>query len=151
MSRFIQILYLLTVVLTFGCQKKQPPVRIALAEGSLSVKNRSDSDIFPTVKTRRVEYFGVVSNGGGKTIGFAQIDADKQARVEWAEKEFDQPKQTVTFPLKISEEISKKTKHLEFLYKGKGVWLLNLYSSSPPGETKPLASIGGEIVKEEVR
>jgi hypothetical protein len=57
----------------------------------------------------------------------------------------------VTFQLKIPEEISKKTKHLEFLYKGKGVWLLNLYSSSPPGTNTPLASISGEIVKEEVR
>jgi hypothetical protein len=84
-------------------------------------------------------------------VGFARIDADKQARVVWAEKDFEGPKRTVVFPLKITEEIAKQTKHLEFLYKGNGVWLLNLYSSSPPGESKPLASIGGEIVKEEVR
>ena len=84
-------------------------------------------------------------------VGFAQINADKSARVLWGEKKFNAPKRTVVFQLKITEEMAKQTKHLEFLYKGNGVWLLNLYSSSPPGESKPLASIGGEIVKEEVR
>jgi len=138
-------------MIALGCSKTQPSARITMVEGSLSIKNCSAVDIFPTVKTRREEYFGVVSNGGGKTIGFAQIDADKQAQVVWAEKEFDQPKQTVIFPLKIPEGISKKTKHLEFLYKGKGVWLLNLYSSSDPEPNALLASISGEVIKEEVR
>jgi hypothetical protein len=67
--------------------------------------------------------------------------------VIWAEKEFDAPKRTVVFPLKITEATSKQTKHLEFLYKGDGVWLLNLYGKSPPGDSPPLASISGEVQK----
>ncbi len=116
-----------------------------MAEGSLSVNNLSDVHIFPTVKTVREEDFGGVSHGDFKMIGFASIDADKSARVIWAEKKFDEPKRTVVFPLKITEQASKQTKHLEFLYKGNGVWLLNLYSSSPPGKTPPLVSIAGEV------
>jgi len=144
------VLSLMVVLFLFGCNKSQPAARISMAEGSLSVENLSNVDIYPIVKTRNEESFGIVSTGGGATVGFAQIDADKQARVLWGEKKFNAPKRTVAFPLKITEEVAKQTKHLEFLYKGNGVWLLNLYSSSPPGETKPLASIGGEIVKEEV-
>jgi hypothetical protein len=151
MKRYIPILCVLTVVLTLGCQKKHSSARITMAEGSLSVNNLSNLDIFPAVKTTNEEDFGGVSKGDFAMVGFARIDADKQARVVWAEKDFEGPKRTVVFPLKITEEIAKQTKHLEFLYKGNGVWLLNLYSSSPPGESKPLASIGGEIVKEEVR
>jgi hypothetical protein len=144
---YISILGLLAVMLSCGCHKNQPAVRIAMAEGSLSVNNLSDVHIFPTVKTTREEYFGVVSHGDFKMIGFARIDADKSARVIWAEKEFDEPKRSVAFPLKITEETSKQTKHLEFLYKGNGVWLLNLYSVSPPGQSKPLASLSGELEK----
>jgi hypothetical protein len=118
-----------------------------MAEGSLSVKNRSVVNIFPIVKTTREEDCGVVSAGAGATVGFASIDADKSARVIWAEKEFDEPKRTVVFPLKITEETSKQTKHLEFLYKGNGVWLLNLYNVSPPGKSKPLVSLSGEVEK----
>jgi hypothetical protein len=135
----------------FGCNKTLPNARIIMVEGSLSVNNLSDVHIYPIVKTWNEESFGIVSRGDFAMVGFARIDADKQARVVWAEKKFNAPKRTVNFPLKITEEIAKQTKHLEFLYKGNGVWLLNLYSSSPPGESKPLASIGGEIVKEEVR
>jgi len=146
---YVSILSLMAVMFSCGCNKDQPSARITMAEGSLSVNNLSDVDIFPTVKTRREEYFGVVSNGGGgKTIGFAQIDADKQARVVWAEKEFDEPKRTVVFPLKITDEVTKKTNHLEFLYKGNGVWLLNLYSSPHPGKNTSLVAIKGEVIKE---
>jgi len=151
MKRYIPILCILTVVLTFGCHKDQPAARIVMARGSLSVENLSNVDIYPVVQAGREESFGVVPTGGGKMVGFAQINADKSARVLWGEKKFNAPKRTVVFQLKITEEMAKQTKHLEFLYKGNGVWLLNLYSSSPPGESKPLASIGGEIVKEEVR
>lgn len=151
MNRYIFILSLLMGLLVYGCNKTQPNVRILMAEGSLSVNNLSNLDIFPAVKTTNEEDFGGVSVGGSKTVGFARIDVNKSARVVWAEKDFEGPKRTVVFPLKITEEMAKQTKHLEFLYKGNGVWLLNLYSSSPPGESKPLASIGGEIVKEEVR
>jgi len=118
-----------------------------MTEGSLSVNNLSAVHIYPVVKVVQEEDLGVVSSGDFKMVGFAHIDADKQARVVWAEKDFEGPKRTVVFPLKITEEVAKKTKHLEFLYKGNGVWLLNLYSSSPPGEAKPLASIGGEVLK----
>jgi hypothetical protein len=143
----------MAVMLLSGCNKGQQGFdnksqqrgRITMAEGSLSVKNRSVVNIFPIVKTTREEDCGVVSAGAGATVGFAQIDADKSARVIWAEKEFDEPKRTVVFPLKITEETSKQTKHLEFLYKGNGVWLLNLYSSSPPGKSTPLVSISGEV------
>jgi hypothetical protein len=139
------LLGLCTIVFIAGCQKKQPSARITMAEGSLSVRNYSEVDIYPVVRTAQEEDLGVVSIGAGATVGFARIDADKQARVVWAEKDFEAPKRTVVFPLKITEEIAKQTKHLEFLYKGNGVWLLNLYSSSPPGDSKPVASIGGEI------
>ena len=144
---YISILSLMAVLLVCGCNKSKPAVRITMAEGALSVNNLSDMDIFPTVKTTLEEDFGGVSAGDFAVVGFAQIDANKSARVIWAEKEFDAPKRTVVFPLKITEGVSKQTKHLEFLYKGNGVWLLNLYSSSPPGKSKPLVSIGGEVEK----
>jgi hypothetical protein len=148
---YISILGLMAVMLSCGCNKSQQEARISMAQGSLSVENLSDVDIFPTVKTAMEEDLGGVSVGGGKMVGFAQIDADKSARVLWAEKEFDEPKRTVVFPLKITEETSKQTKHLEFLYKGNGVWLLNLYGKSPPGKSAPLVSISGEVEKREVR
>lgn len=129
------------------CRKEQPTMRIIMAEGSLSVNNLSDSDIFPIVKTTREESFGGVSNKRCKMVGFARIEADKSARVLWAENESNAPKRTVVFPLKITEETSKQTKHLEFLYKGNGVWLLNLYGKSPPGDSPPLASISGAVQK----
>ena len=116
-----------------------------MAEGSLSVNNLSDVNIYPIVKTTSDEDLGVVSKGDFKMVGFARIDADKSARVLWAEKKLNTPKRTVIFPLKITEQTSKQTKHLEFLYKGNGVWLLNLYSSSPPGKSVPLVSIRGEV------
>jgi hypothetical protein len=117
-----------------------------MAEGSLSVENLSNVDIYPVVQAGREESFGVVSTGGGGTIGFARIEGDKSARVFWGERKFNAPKRTVIFPLKITEEMAKQTKHLEFLYKGNGVWLLNLYSSPHPGKSTPLVSINGEIV-----
>ena len=135
----------MAVMLACGCHKGQQKGRITMAEGSLSVNNLADMDIFPIVKTAREEDFGGVSPGDFAVVGFAQIDADKSARVIWAEKEFDAPKRTVVFPLKITEATSKQTKHLEFLYKGNGMWLLNLYSSSPPGKSAPLVSISGEV------
>jgi hypothetical protein len=145
MNRILQISIVLIGLFFYGCNKTQPAARISMVEGSLRVRNFSNVDIFPIVKTTREESFGGVSPSTGATVGFARIDADKQARVVWAEKDFNAPKRTVVFSLKITEEIAKQTKHLEFLYKGNGVWLLNLYSSSPPGDSKPLASIGGEI------
>ena len=145
MKAFLPLFSLMAVMLLCGCNKSQPVGRITMAQGSLSVNNLSDVDVFPIVKTTREESFGGVSNKRCKMVGFAQIDADKSARVIWAEKEFDSPKRTVFFPLKITEETSKQTKHLEFLYKGNGVWLLNLYGKSPPGDSPPLASISGEV------
>lgn len=118
-----------------------------MVQGSLSVGNLSDVNIYPTVMTTSEEDFGGISAGAGSTVGFAQIDADPNARVLWGEKELDAPKRTVVFPLKITQETSKQTKHLEFLYKGNDVWLLNLYSVSPPGKSKPLVSISGEVEK----
>jgi len=152
MKACLPLFSLMAVMLLSGCNKGQKGFdnksqqngRISMAQGSLSVENLSDVDIFPTVKTAREEDCGVVSAGAGATVGFAQIDADKSARVIWAEKEFDEPKRTVVFPLKITEQTSKQTKHLEFLYKGDGKWLLNLYGKSPPGDSKPLVSLSGE-------
>lgn len=141
----IAVLTFFSVLLACGCSKSQPAARIAMAEGSLSVNNLSEVNIFPVVKTTREEDFGGVSAGDFAMVGFAQIDANKSARVLWAEKKFNAPKRTVVFPLKVTEEISKKTKHLEFLYKGNGVWLLNLYSSCNPGKIPPLASVSGKV------
>jgi hypothetical protein len=118
-----------------------------MAQGSLSVNNLSDVHIYPIAQTWREEDFGGVSAGDFAVVGFARIDADKSARVLWGEKRFNAPKRSVVFPLKITEETARQTKHLEFLYKGKGVWLLNLYGKSPPGDSPPLASISGEVEK----
>ena len=65
MKRYIPILCILTVVLTFGCHKDQPAARITMAEGSLSVENLSNVDIYPVVQAGREESFGVVPTGGG--------------------------------------------------------------------------------------
>jgi len=147
MKRYLFSLSLLIGMIALGCSKTQPSARITMVEGSLSVNNLSDVHIYPIVKTWNEESFGIVSRGDFAMVGFAHVDADKQARVVWAEKDFEGPKRTVVFPLKITEELAKQTKHLEFLYKGNGVWLLNLYSFSPPGTNAPLASISGEVLK----
>ena len=116
-----------------------------MAEGSLSVKNESEFDVFPVVQAKRDEDFGGVSAGSFAVIGFASVDVDKSARVVWAEGKWDGPKKTVAFPLKITSGIADQTKHLEFCYKGKNHWVLNLYKASPPTKDDVLTSVPGEL------
>ena len=126
-----------------GCNTKNEGGKITMAEGSLSVKNESNVDVFPVVEAKREEDFGGVSSGGFKVIGFAAIDVDNVARVTWAEGEWNASKRTVFFRLTISPQLAQQTKHLEFCYKGNAQWVLNLFSAFPPKPDGFLVAIPG--------
>jgi hypothetical protein len=127
-----------------GCDTNKAGTRIKMAEGSLSVKNESRVDVFPVVQAKTEEDFGGVSAGASKMIGFASVDADKVARVVWAEGQWDGSKKTVAFSLKVSSDIAEQTKHIEFCYAGKDRWVLNLYKKSPPKKDDVLTSVPGQ-------
>ena len=132
------------VVCGYGCNKGETGERIAMAEGTLSLKNESSMDVFPVVHAEREEDFGGVSIDAFKVIGFASIEVDKVARVVWAEDKWDGPKKTVYFHLKTTPKIAERTKYLEFCYKGNNRWFLNLFDGNPRVAGKLLVSIPGQ-------
>ena len=130
-------------------EENKSEARIVMAQGSLSVKNDSNVDLFPVVHAKMEEDFGVVTAGDFKMVGFAAIDVNKAARVTWIDGKWDNAREeeAVTFPLNISGEMAGQTRHLEFCYKVDGVWVLNLYSAQHPDPAKLLVSIPGETVE----
>jgi hypothetical protein len=133
----------LSTVFLNGCRTNEHGSHIVMAEGSLSVNNQSNVDIFPVVMTKRKEDFGGVSVGAFKVVGFASIDVQNIAKVTWAEPKWNSPQKTVVFDLAISPEVARDTKHLEFYYSGNGGWVLNLYGASHPHSEDLLKSITG--------
>ena len=133
------------VVVFLHCGCGSAANRIAMAQGTLSVVNKSEADIFPVVQTTYEEDFGGVSAGAFKVIGFAAVEVDKVVRVAWGEGKWDASKTTVSCPMKVSAEVARQTKYLEFCYKGKGEWVLNLYGAAEPEAKNLLASIAGVV------
>lgn len=132
-----------------GCSPEGHNAERKTPEQSISVKNSAQVDIFPVVDMGIEEDFGIVSSGHSAMIGFALIECENKARIDWREGAMSSALMTTLFDVtEIRPRDRKEACHWEFQYHGNGEWVLNLFGGDASKEEGLLVSIRGRTSTE---
>ena len=120
----MKILMVFAVLFVSSCSADVPEVKKVRTFLDLRVENLSEQKIYPALLSgegKHKEFFGVVSVGSSKTVGFGAFKLSDSVIVAWEEGS-DEKDIIVEIDVTPIMPINENTRRVSFVYTGNKTW-----------------------------